>query len=83
MGESLQLLVDKTYPLTLSLLHPGDDMLTIFDVYPYELPEPILLLPDTEQSYITLKMSARTEEWNATDNKLNSKMMIPRIIQTK
>ena len=58
-------------------------MLTIFDVYPYELPEPIHLLPNTEQSYITLKMSARTEEWNATDNKLNSKMMMPRIIQTK
>ena len=45
-------------------MSPGDEIFSIFDWYPYSLPEPIVVDPETSGIYLTLELHTRTEDWD-------------------
>ena len=66
------LVVNNTSRKKLFLFYPEDEILSIYDWYPYDLPKPVVIDPDRAQTYLTLSAKATKEDWNV-DNKLIGK----------
>ena len=58
-------LKSKNDPKTfIRIVHPGDLILTVFDLYPYKVPEPIVVGPESAVTYMFLELHANKEDWN-------------------
>ena len=53
-------------------MSPGDQILTVFNWYPYTVPQAIVIDPEKSNTYITIDLYAEEESWTM-DNPLQSK----------
>ena len=46
------------------MIHPRDLILTVFGFYPYDVPEQIVVGPESAVTYLGLELHADKEDWN-------------------
>ena len=63
-GNTLRIRVNNTVGVKLFMFYPGDEILTIFDYYPYSLIQPIVIDPQNAETFIMMKLRARREDWS-------------------
>ena len=68
--------VNNTARAKLFALYPGDEILMVFDEYPYNAPKPIMINPETGSLWVKLKIMAKKKEWNVLDHHYTSKLLI-------
>ena len=71
-GETLMLVVNNTQKVKLFLFYPDDEIMSIYDWYPYDVPKPIIIDPDSAQTYLTVSLKAIKDDWHE-GNKLIGK----------
>ena len=64
--------VNNTQKVKLFLFYPDDEILSIYDWYPYDVPKPIIIDPDSAQTYLTVSLKAIRDDWHI-GNKLIGK----------
>ena len=69
----VEMSVNNTEKAKLYLFHPGDEILMVYDEYPYDKPEPIPINPENGYLWIKLKMTALTKSWRV-ENRYASKL---------
>ena len=66
-------IVNNTQKTKMFLFYPEDEVLSIYDWYPYDLPKPVRIDPDSAQTYLTISVKATKDDWNI-HNKLIGKV---------
>ena len=55
-------------------MYPGDEILMVYDEYPYEAQKPIVIDPETALLWVKLKIAATEKNWKSLDPKYTSKL---------
>ena len=64
MGQGFGIKCKNDPPAFIQMIHPRDLILTVFGFYPYDVPEQIVVGPESAHTYLGLELHADREDWN-------------------
>ena len=63
-GQVIGLRTKNNPDTYIRMVHPNELILTIFDLYPYDIPDPIAVGPESAVTYMFLELHTNQEDWN-------------------
>lgn len=74
-GQVIGLETKNDPKIFVRIVHPSELILTIFDLFPYEVPEPIVVGPQSAVTYMFLELHANQEDWSLESKLAGSKAL--------
>ena len=63
-GQSIGIRTKNDPETFIQIIHPNELILTIFDLFPYKVQDPIVVGPQSAITYMLLELHANKEDWN-------------------
>ena len=73
-GEVVMLAVNNTVKAKLYIIYPEEDILMVYEGYPSDRPQPIMINPETAMLAIKLRMVSKTPDWRQLNHKYTSEV---------